>query len=159
MLLAVLLVGSVSPAGAEEESAPAVEQVATPEPTPTPIPVPSKETPLAKRPPTRGLFYGYVWDLHDASKSFVVKPINKRLPNKRFYADSKTTYRQEKKKVGLKDVYIGDKVAVRYFTNQGLAVADALFVVEGKFGPTADYLPKKKKVAAPAAAPKKAASH
>ena len=136
----ILLPGAHTFARAEEPSPSAAE--ATPEETPQPTAPPQLN--LAKRPATRGLFYGHVWFIDDNLVSFTVKPTDHALPRRRFYLDSKTTVKMGKKNVGRDGLYLGDKVAVRYFSNQGIFVADAVFIVEGEFVP-ADYLPKKPK--------------
>lgn len=57
--------------------------------------------------------------------------------------DKATEVYVEKKRKKRNALYLGDKVAVRYFAKGKTVVADAIYVVFGEFVPK-DYLKKKK---------------
>lgn len=91
-----------------------------------------------------GLFYGSLYFIHPEKISIVVKPrpdnqLN-RLPNTvhRFYLDKYTRYFVDSERASAEDLVPGDKVAVRYWAEGRLAVADKVYVVFGEFDPR-DY--------------------
>ena len=102
---------------------------------------------LTKRPATRGLYLGKIWNIHPEKIAITVRPETPNSPRKRFYLDTKTRFISERKPTNFAALALGHKVAIRYFSEKGVAVADTIFLVDGEFKKE-DYLPK------PKAAPK-----
>lgn len=93
---------------------------------------------------TAGIYFGNISYLSVSRLVLTVDPIDVRLPRKTFFLDEQTKYKLEFKRAKINDLRPGDKVAVRYFAEENLAVAEEVFIVLGEFEP-AKYRSKEKK--------------
>lgn len=100
----------------------------------------SKEKPRT----TAGIYFGNISYFSAPRLVLTVDPIDVRLPRKTFFLDEQTKYKLDDKRAKLEDLRPGDKVAVRYFAEENLAVADEIFIVMGEFEPS-KYRSKEKK--------------
>lgn len=91
-----------------------------------------------------GLYFGYIVDLQPDGISLTVMPIDRKLPRQRFYLDNQTLFRVDGKRATFHDLYRNDKVAIRFFAEGRVAVADEVFVVFGEFK-NEDYVSARKK--------------
>ena len=98
--------------------------------------------PVAKSQGYAGIYYGNIINLDDKSLSITVKGIEPSKGRELFYLDKKTRVQVGKKKSKFESLYFGDKVAVRFFGEGRVSLADAIFVVFGPFQPK-DYQPSK----------------
>ena len=103
----------------------------------------------------QGVFYGYVSFIHPKGISMVVIPQYQEYSRRTFMLDNETIYRVDKTKFSKNPLVPGDKVAVRYWGEPPLYLADTVFAVSGDFEP-AKYIkrPKAKKTEGGAAAKK-----
>ena len=92
-----------------------------------------------------GILYGYINDLRPDFSAITVKPIENSDKRHRVFIDPTTQVYVNKKKRKSSALYLGDKVAIRYFGRGTTIVADAIYVVFGEFVPK-DYVIKKKMV-------------
>ncbi len=100
---------------------------------------------------TAGLFYGYLIQVDPNRAHVVVHPADERLPRKKFIIDRQTLFRFHGKRANYDQLQPGQKVAVRFFAEGALAIAEEIFVVVGEFVPH-QYRERKKR--AVGAAPK-----
>lgn len=101
----------------------------------------AEDTKKKKAKLSAGIFYGWITDINLVQSTVTVKPIDQRIQRRHFYVDSKTRYRVDGKRKVFEDIYVGDKVAVRFFAEDRLSLAEEIFVVFGEFNPD-DYKPK-----------------
>lgn len=90
-----------------------------------------------------GFFYGHIVDIDERWYSITVKPIDPKFRRKRFYLDKQTKYFNDTKKTNFSDVYLGDKVAVRFLAEGYIALAEAVYVVPGEFMDESYYVESK----------------
>lgn len=112
------------------------EPVATPTPTPTPK---NKPELLA------GILYGHLAYVSEDPKRLgvIILPLNEDQVRQSFVVDEKTEFKIDGKKAKLADIHVGQKVALRYFSENRIAIAEAIFVEHGDFRPE-QYIHKKK---------------
>ena len=101
----------------------------------------------AKEPPYGGIFYGQISSVDPEGSSIFVVPLDKHYSRKIFYIDKFTDYFIDGEPDELESLHINQRVAVRFFGEQAVRVAEAVYVVSGEFNPE-DYRPVKKKKAA-----------
>jgi hypothetical protein len=89
-----------------------------------------------------GILYGYIQDVRPDFSAITVKPIEKGEKRHRIYIDRSTAVFVDKKRKKQSSLYLGDKVAVRYFGQGMTIIADAIYVVFGEFV-AKDYIEKK----------------
>lgn len=107
----------------------------------------------APRVTSAGTYYGHIVDIEPDGVSITVKPIDPKLPRQRFYLDKQTKFRVDGKVSKFQNIFRNDKVAVRFFAEEKVALADEVFVVFGEFKPE-DYKPKRRVMKRPAGQPK-----
>ena len=90
-----------------------------------------------------GILYGYIQDVRPDFSAITVKPIEKGERRHRIYVDKSTSVFVDKKRKKKTSLYLGDKVAVRYFGQGMTIIADAVYVVFGEFVPN-DYIERKR---------------
>ena len=90
-----------------------------------------------------GILYGYIHDVRPDFSAITVKPEGGAKRRYRIHLDPKTIVYVDKKRKKSSDLFLGDKVAVRYFGQEVIRVADAVYVIFGEFVPK-DYVKKKK---------------
>jgi hypothetical protein len=91
----------------------------------------------------QGTLYGFVHDVRPDFSAITVKPTETSDHRHRVNIDSSTQVFINKKKRKSNALYLGDKVAIRYFGRGTTIIADAIYVVFGEFVPK-DYVIKKK---------------
>ena len=91
-----------------------------------------------------GIFYGEIASVDPEHSSIFVLPINKHYPRKIFYVDKFTDYFTDGEPDELDSLRLRQRVAVRYFGDLSVRVAEAVYVVSQEFNPE-DYKPVKKK--------------
>lgn len=88
-----------------------------------------------------GVFFGHIVFIDSGGRFLFIGPTNREFSRKYFYLDQKTRYtfviEGRRKKRSFDDLIEGQRVAVRYFSRDRLAVADEVFVVFGEFEPGA----------------------
>ena len=97
-----------------------------------------------KEPPYGGIFYGEIASVDPDGSSIFVVPIDKHYSRKVFYIDKFTDYFIDGEPDELDSLHISQRVAVRFFGEQTIRVAEAVYVVSGEFNPE-DYQSAKKK--------------
>ena len=90
-----------------------------------------------------GILYGYIHDVRPDFSAITVKPIEKGDRRHRVNLDQSTQIFVNKKRRTKNSLYLGDKVAIRYFGRGTTILADAVYVVFGEFVPK-DYVVKKR---------------
>jgi hypothetical protein len=80
-----------------------------------------------------GVSYGWILEL--SRDSLLIKPLDRTLSTRRFFVDSATEYYVNSRQKSYADLYFGDKVAVSFFGDGKVFVADRVFVVFGEFDP------------------------
>jgi hypothetical protein len=92
-----------------------------------------------------GIFYGEIASVDAEKNSIFILPLDRRHNSRKtFYLDRFTEYYVDGELDELDSLHIKQKVAVRFFGEPNLRVADAVYVVSGEFNPD-DYRPTKKK--------------
>lgn len=95
--------------------------------------------------PIGGIFYGEIASVDISRNSIFVLPLDKHhYPRKIFYIDKYTDYFVDGEPGELDSLRIKQRVAIRYFGEPALRMADAVYVVSGEFVPD-DYKPAKNK--------------
>lgn len=112
-----------------------------------------------------GVFFGHIIYLDPEDRFIFAKPTDPKYPRSNFYLDPSTKISlddgQQFKNAAPEDLVEGKKIAVRFFSQDRLMVADEVFLVPGEFRPE-EYLKARRKKfkakrGAKAKAPKKAA--
>lgn len=106
------------------------------------VPESTAKPPIPKKPSYSGIYYGNIINLDDKSLSITVQGVEPSKGRELFYLDKRTRIQVGKKKAKFDSLYFGDKVAVRFFGEGQVSLADAIFVVFGPFKPK-DYQPSK----------------
>jgi len=90
-----------------------------------------------------GTVYGFIHNVQPDFSVITVKPIDNTDRRHKIYLDKSTSVFVDKKRKSRSNLYLGDKVAVRYFGRGTTIVADAVYVVFGEFV-AKDYIVKKR---------------
>ena len=90
-----------------------------------------------------GILYGYIHNIRPDFSAITLKPIQIGDRRHRINLDQSTLVFVNKKKRQTSSLYLGDKVAVRYFGCGTTIMADAVYVVFGEFVPK-DYVVRKR---------------
>ena len=94
---------------------------------------------------TSGIFEGYVIYLAPDLTYLSAISRDEKRSRREFYLDKKTVYRVDGLRKTSKDIYLRDKVVIRYFGEDRVAVADEIFVIFGAFEEAQELLKKNKK--------------
>lgn len=76
-----------------------------------------------------GLFIGSLVLIDQTQSSIFVKPIGRSGPQKRFYYDHKTVFLSNSKAISLSELPLGARVALKYFGEGIIFVADTVNVI------------------------------
>ena len=90
-----------------------------------------------------GTVYGFIHNVQPDFSVITLKPIDNTDRRHKIYLDKSTSVFIDKKRKSRLSLYLGDKVAVRYFGRGTTIVADAVYVVFGEFV-AKDYIVKKR---------------
>jgi hypothetical protein len=149
-VLIISLIAGPDPGAAQEEQGQGESKTVQSEKTPEKSSSQNEQPKTEETQYNAGLFFGHVLAIDPAGRSVFVKPIERHYSRKDFYLDNKTRYTSfvdgKRKKRKLQDLLEGQKVAIRYFANEHLAVADEIFFVTGEFEPAAYEKQKVRKV-------------
>ena len=142
VLFLVCFLAFVAGAAAEETEEPPQE---------TDEGVEGSESPTDARPDySAGLYFGHVLAIVPG-KTVFVKPTDRSSSRRIFYLDSKSKITKfvegKRKRAEDYELHEGRKIAVRYFADKTIAVADEVFLVDGEFKPAmySQARPKRKK--------------
>ena len=101
------------------------------------------EIPMVKA--VEGLLMGQIYWISKEQKAIVLTPEGERKPRRKIYFDRYTRFKQEKTELSLKELEIGDRVAVWYVGEGDLLLADKIYYVTDEFE-REKYLPKSRRV-------------
>jgi hypothetical protein len=82
-----------------------------------------------------GVYYGYIQEINPQRHFLFISPIDPALPRKMFFFDAKTIVTEDKIDKEFSVLKQGHKVAVLYFGQDDLFVAEQVFIVTGEFEP------------------------
>ena len=96
---------------------------------------------------TQGIYLGYLIYFDPSARYMFMLPEDKYVPRQSFFYDKKTRFsrfeRKRRRRAKPSRIVEGQKLAVRYFSMDGVAVAEEVFIVDGEFNPY-QYLKRKK---------------
>lgn len=105
------------------------------------------ESESEKKQPTivfeRGIFYGRIEAINYADFSISVRVVPEEFPSeeerhtgrKTFYFDRQSKIRLVRELLSFNHLQLNQKIAVRYFAENGVSVIDELYIVQGRYEP------------------------